>query len=658
MSSRIRRAGVVFTGAGVAALSSPGAVLAQDADGRPEGTEVSPLWATLVTLVVIALLVTLVVRHRKGRTEAIERLAKVTGRLMGMPGWAALPVLVAGVALILAALGMYWGFAIRLDEGASPVLFANAAAYQTLIGLVGMAVAGLLALTLPRHKPGPTAVEVRGGWATIGAFPMLVCGVIGLFAFLFDDTWHGSRGPDVTLWSPTHLVMIATAALFTLSLWILLAEGHRSADFNDFPERPGFYRAQELAVAGAFLIALSALQAEFDFSVPQFRLDWHPILVTATAGIGLVAARVAIGRGGALGAAIVFLVVRGLLSLWVGPLTGHSTLHFPLYLVEAVVVEAVATRVPRERPVYLGIYSGLGIGTLGLAAEWVWTHVWFDLPWTESMVPEAIIAALLVAVAGGIIGGFLGRSLAAPWIQPLSRPSRFIPAAAVVILVVAIWATPTGEGNPVRATIELTDVTPPPQRTANALVRLTPPNSAKNARWLTLTSWQGGKTQVDRLKRVDSGVFRSSKPVALSPDSKTVLRLEKGSALQSAALSFPADPDTGAQAIVAPATLTRDLVGDRDLLAQERKATATKGRSVFAYLLAAVVGLALMVSLVKRLRRFDHVGEQLRMAAGSEVHETKIGARFAHAAAERGDDSEDGQDDGAKTGSGSRSESS
>ena len=111
-----------------------------------------------------------------------------------------------------------------------------------------------------------------------------------------------------------------------------------------------------IAMGGAFLIALSTFQGEFDYAVPQFRLDWHPILLMMAAGIGLVTARIVDRQGGALGAALFFILIRGLLSLWVGPLTGHTTLHFPLYLAEALVVEAVAMRVPREQPIRLGIY--------------------------------------------------------------------------------------------------------------------------------------------------------------------------------------------------------------------------------------------------------------------------------------------------------------
>ena len=71
------------------------------------------------------------------------------------------------------------------------------------------------------------------------------------------------------------------------------------------------------------------------------------------AGVALVAARIWLGRGAALGAALFFLAMRGLMALLVGPVLGEPTPHFPLYLVEALLVELVALRVRRPLPLAL-----------------------------------------------------------------------------------------------------------------------------------------------------------------------------------------------------------------------------------------------------------------------------------------------------------------
>ena len=626
----VRGGTTVLTGAALTALLWPGGAMAQGSGSPPAGGGAGDQIAigTIVALVITGLFLLLIRAHRNGRTAVLENLSAFSQRTSGLPGWCSLPLAVAGGSLIIAVLGMYWDISIHIDQGRDEGPFANAAHYLILIGLFGITAAGLLAMALPKQKPSPTSRKLAGpGWQVpLGGFLMFVCAGFALAAFPMDDIWHRIFGQDVTLWGPTHLVLFGAAALSTVGGLILLQEGKQSAEFNNFPPEPGFHRGLTIAMCGAFLIALSTFQGEFDFAVPQFRLDWHPILLMMAAGIGLVTARIVAGKGGALGAALFFILIRGLLSIWVGPVTGHTALHFPLYLVEALVVEAVALRVPRERPIRLGIYAGIGIGTLGLAAEWAWSYIWWELPWTESMLPEAVITSFIVAVAAGVIGGFVGRSLASPWVQPVSRPRRLVPIAAAAMVAVFIYAAQTSPGDPTRATVELSDATPPPQRTANATVRIDPPDGADDARWLTLTAWQGGKSHVDRLKEVAPGVFRSNKPVPLYGNWKTTLRLHKGSAVQGAPIYFPEDTAIPAPAVEAPATFTRDFQEDKKLLQREQKSDVSPFLSTFAYLFVLAIAIGLLWALAKGLQRMDRASEQARMRPGREVHETQLGA--------------------------------
>src|SRR5204863_9711191 len=170
-----------------------------------------------------------------------------------------------------------------------------------------------------------------------------------------------------------------------IGLWILLIEGQQA--MGSERQTTAFGRFREIVLAGSVLVGLSTFQAEFDFGVPQFRLVCQPLLVMLAAGIALVAARVRLGRGGALMAVGIFLAIRGLLALIVGPIIGNTTPHFPLYIVEAGLVELVALRIGGRRPYALGLRSGVAIGTVGLAAEWAWTHVWFANPWPSSLFP-------------------------------------------------------------------------------------------------------------------------------------------------------------------------------------------------------------------------------------------------------------------------------
>jgi len=77
-------------------------------------------------------------------------------------------------------------------------------------------------------------------------------------------------------------------------------------------------------IAGGFLAGLSIYQGEFDYGVPQFELVLQPLMIAGSAALALVAARIWIGRGGALGAVAWYLLIRGAIWLIVGPILGRT----------------------------------------------------------------------------------------------------------------------------------------------------------------------------------------------------------------------------------------------------------------------------------------------------------------------------------------------
>ena len=134
----------------------------------------------------------------------------------------------------------------------------------------------------------------------------------------------------MTLWGPTHLMLIGGASLATLAAAILIAEGLRAATARPAASRPAASATfRQALLAGAFLVGLSTVQAEFDFSVPQFRLLYHPVLQMLAASIALVTARIWIGRGGALMTLGGYLIVRGLLTVLVGGAVGPVDAALP-----------------------------------------------------------------------------------------------------------------------------------------------------------------------------------------------------------------------------------------------------------------------------------------------------------------------------------------
>ena len=98
----------------------------------------------------------------------------------------------------------------------------------------------------------------------------------------------------------------------------------------------------------------------------------------------VVIARVRVGRGGALSAALFFIALRGFLAIVIGPIIGRTMPHFPLYLAEAACVELAGLWLTRRRPIALGAVSGLLIGTVGFAAEYAWSHIWGRSPWPSN----------------------------------------------------------------------------------------------------------------------------------------------------------------------------------------------------------------------------------------------------------------------------------
>src|SRR3954454_2340244 len=281
-------------------------VLAVAAASEPAGGAAigQVILATSIAAIATAGLLWLVTTYRSRRGTPLERIADFSERVSGLPSWAALPAGVAGGSLLIALLGMYWDISLHIDNGRDPGPLANPAHYLILVGLYGVFASGVLAIALPKERPGKAAVRIRQDWyAPVGGILIAACGAFALLGFPLDDMWHRLFGQDVTLWGPTHLMLFGGASLATLGALILLMEG-ASAAREVRPRRVSrVVRLQQVLLGGAFLIGLSTFQGEFDYAVPQFRLVFHPILLMLASSVALVAVRVWAGKGAAIGAA-------------------------------------------------------------------------------------------------------------------------------------------------------------------------------------------------------------------------------------------------------------------------------------------------------------------------------------------------------------------
>src|SRR3954452_21610779 len=436
-----RLVGVVSALPALLVAAAP-AVAASDGQPPARGAAIGQvIGATLGMTVVSAGLLALIAGHRSGRIRFLGRAADAVGRNAGVPGWSALPTeLLLDVSLLTAVFGMYWDISIHLDNGRDPGPLANPAHYFILAGLFGVLCSGVIAIALTSEdRPSASAVRLPNRWwAPLGAIVICTCGAVSLIAFPLDDVWHRIFGQDVTLWGPTHLLLIGGASFSILGAWILHAEGERAKGERS-PRGTVFPWFRDAALVGAFLVGLSTFQAEFDFGVPQFRMVWHPLLLALAAGIGLVAARVRLGRGGALTAMLFSLGLRGFLTLLVGPIIGQTTPHFPLYLGEALCVEAVGLRFGRERPIMLGALSGVLIGTVGFATEYAWQGLIAYNPWTPALIVEGVICALVAGIAGGVLGGWIGRSVTGGRNVEERAPRWAVPLAGVAAVAVMAW---------------------------------------------------------------------------------------------------------------------------------------------------------------------------------------------------------------------------
>jgi hypothetical protein len=111
----------------------------------------------------------------------------------------------------------------------------------------------------------------------------------------------------------------------------------------------------------------------------------------------------------------------------------------------------------------------------------------------------------------------------------------------------------------------------PDASATQATIRVQPASAAEDAKWLTVTSWQGGGLVVDRLERVAAGVYRTTEPMPISGNWKTLVRLHDGRSLAATPVFLPEDKVIPAPEIPARAQMTRPMGEEKPLLQRELK---------------------------------------------------------------------------------------
>src|SRR5947199_2383997 len=247
-------------------LAAPGSTA--PARGAPLGDLVT---LTIVYAVAGLLLLAVSVGHRKKRVPWLRQVGDYAERVSGLPAWAALPQAIGAVSLVVAAFGFYWDVSWHIDRGRDPGALANPAHWFIIIGLAGVALAGILSIVLGDERATGSSLRFGRGWnVPVGGLLLSICGIIALAGFPLDDIWHRLFGQDVTLWGPTHIQMIGGASLATLAMWVLAVEGERAARAAGRPVDPKMMLRIHISLAGAFLIGMSTVQAQLHSGCPQF----------------------------------------------------------------------------------------------------------------------------------------------------------------------------------------------------------------------------------------------------------------------------------------------------------------------------------------------------------------------------------------------------
>ncbi|KLO41416.1 hypothetical protein ABW17_14355 [Mycobacterium nebraskense] len=522
--------------------------------------------------------------HRTHRIEWLTRVADKLGEKFHRPSWVALPVLIFTTSIICALFGFIWDVSWHIGNGRDPGPLANPAHYFIIIGLFGVFLGGMVSVVLPFDKPGPAAVRITRNWyAPVGGVLMAGCGLYAMIGFPLDDIWHRIFGQDVTLWGPTHLMMIGGACFSLFAVLMLEHEGEsQQALEQDTAAAHGAFIAflRYLSFGGMF-IGLSVYQIEYDFGVEQFRLVLQPMMIAAASALAAVAARIAMGRGAAIIGALFAIALRGGVALLVGPILGAPINWFPLYLGPALVVELVALTPLLKRPVVFGAVSGLAVGTVGLWLESLWIGSVYHYPWPASMWGEALAMAVPVAVLTGTCGALFGMVLTS---QRLPGRGVGISVVAAAVLVIG-GAVANGLHIVVprqdTATIALTELpSPAGQRMVSADVMISPPTMVSDhPDWVTILSWQGRMENhrglvIDRLDKVGPGHYRSTQPIPVWGSWKSLLRVQDGYTMTAVPIYEPADDAIPAAEVPALASSTRPFVQEVTILQRERDQNA------------------------------------------------------------------------------------
>ncbi|MEU4393655.1 hypothetical protein [Kribbella sp. NPDC023855] len=544
----------------------------------------------LVSLLYVALAV-LLWRERTGRVTLVGRLADTIGRLDGVPRWAALTPYLHAASLLACAFGVWWDIAVHIDRGRDTGPFGTPAHYPIFFGILGVIVSGVLPIALARKPLPARTIKLTKGWRIpCSAALVTVCGTFALVGFPLDDVWHRLFGEDVTLWGPTHLLMIGGVVFSIFARLLASAEVEQLVGIN--LRR----RFQEIVAVGALLIAWDLFSTEFNYGVPQFPLILQPILIVFGSAMAFTLLRSRRGPGTTFGALAVYLVIRGGIAWAVDQPLGEILGHFPLLIVEATLVELTALALGNRSRFRLGLVSGALIGTVGVVAEFGWSQVWMPIRWPVSMLPSALGFGLVVGLGAGLIGAWLATRYAevageVRETPPVRLTHQLGAVGLVAVLAALFYCVPRSADPGVTGTVSLEPAATGAQPTAYVTVKLQPAGAADGARWFEALAWQGGGQLTRPMEKVAEGTYRSTEPLPMHGKWKSLVRLHQGPRDMVAMWVYaPEDLAIEKPAVQVANGQTVDFISEQEVLRREERADVPRWMWNSGYALLAVVG--------------------------------------------------------------------
>jgi hypothetical protein len=547
-------------------------------------------WTPLITLlvgfaVIVAVLVVAGGRspEARGPWGWLQRVPAALEQVTGIPGWAAGMIGTAAFGLLMAGIGFYNDVAWHVGLGRDKQLF-TAPHTMIVVGLGFITLAagvGITFATATRAEVGTRVRNLRVPWSSI---PLGLLGLCALLGFPLDDFWHKQYGIDVTMWSPTHMLMILGASLSLVAAWLALAEA--DVPFRAGPDAPRAHRIWarivHLVAAWFVLAGLTSALGEFRFGVPQFQQLYHPVLLCLASAFTFVAVRIVLGAGWSLVVAVLSFLPEALHLGASGSAEGFVPTRGPgIFVASALAVELVALVLGTERRVRFAVCSGVGVATLGLAGEFWWNADAIQ-PWTSALLLDAVLIGAIVAIGAAVVGAAYGSAVAKDR-RPIRRQIATLWALAVVVGLLVPLPRRTG----------LVDAQLTVDRQGDeavVTVVLDPQHAAERARWFQAIAWQGGGLVVAGMDEVEPGTYVSDGPLPVTGSWKTLIRLHTGDELMSVPVYLPADPEIGAPEI--PAVDRHLAFGtEQQYLMREVKA-GPRWYSLFAY--AVIAGVAVV----------------------------------------------------------------